>query len=221
MTSSSSPSGSSGPDFAWILNRMKNMIVNPVGTWSEVKSESWSVKDIYIKWYMIVAALPPIAQVISFYTHPMPALPPEAMNNPMMQSFAKALMPSFSRTLTTAIGMYVIALAMLFISAKIIQFLATKFGGNPDTPSAAKFMAYGGTPHQASGLLTWLPIPVLPGLAALGLGIYSIYVYWVGITPMLGVPESKRIVFTIASIVCLAIVSIVMYMFLLPLFIFA
>ena len=63
----------------------------------------------------------------------------------------------------------------------------SRFGGLADRASAFKLVVYGSTAAWVAGVFQ-----LIPGLGLLALlGLYSLYLYYVGATPVMRVPQDK------------------------------
>lgn len=175
--------GTCKPDITAILSRAREVIVNPKGCWDEIKAEQKSIKEIYICYVLVLAAIGPVCTLIANFS---------------------------GAGIVMAVISYGLSVAGLLLWAWIINFLAPKFDGTSSSLlNAFKLSAYSATPQFLAGVFVLVPI-VGPILALLGL--YSLYCYYQGITPMVGVPESKRLIFCILSIIAVAIAWVIIWM---------
>ena len=78
------------------------------------------------------------------------------------------------------------------ILALIINELATLFGGRMDLVAAFKVAAYSSTPAWLAGVF-WI-IPVFASLSIVGL--YSLYLLYLGLPPLMRVPEGRSMAYT-------------------------
>ena len=184
-----SPS-SAGVDFVAILNKAKKIITDPVGAWSELKNENSSIESIYKDYVIFLAALPPAAGFL----------------NGLL--FHGRLFGNFFSSLFT----YGLQLGGLYLSAMLIEWLAPKFEGGGSRAEALKLAAYSATPVYLAGALNIFPI--IGFLASFVAAVYSIYVFYLGITPTVRVAENKRVVFILAMIGCGIVIAIPLSIFL-------
>jgi hypothetical protein len=109
--------------------------------------------------------------------------------------------------LSTAITGYVLGgLLMTFVVAWVASFLADKFGGQAGFPRAFRLCAYAFTASWVAGILQ-----LVPSLAVLGLiaGLYGIYLFYLGATPMMSVPKDKSAGYTAVTIVAVIVIYVV------------
>jgi hypothetical protein len=83
---------------------------------------------------------------------------------------------------------------------------APSFSGQQDMVQALKLAAYGYTPAWVAGVL--LLLPSLGSLALLA-GLYSLYVFYLGVAPMMKVPQDKAAGFTAVAVACALVLALV------------
>lgn len=171
-------------DFNQIIARSKAIITDPTNTWPQIAGDGDSIKDVYAKYLLALAAIGPIAGIVGGL---------------------------LSGSIGTAVGVgvvaYVMALVFTFVGSWLIAFIGKSFDGNGDHAKALKLVTFASIPSFLAGVLRIHPMLALIGLL---LSLYGIYLFWTGITPCTGVPENKRLIFWLVSIV----VSFIAYMIL-------
>lgn len=86
--------------------------------------------------------------------------------------------------------------------------LAPTFGSEKNLDKSAQLVAYSNTPNWVAGLLSF--IPVIGWLLVIAGWIYSIYLFYIGLGPLKGTPEDKKVVYMIvAFIVMIAVVFVI------------
>lgn len=172
-------------NWTWILERAKLIILNPKDAWVAIKSEVDGIKDIYTKYLVVMAAIGPVASFLAGIIY----------------------RPKYIFTwLVGAVVAYIFALVMVYLVALVLEFLAPKFGGTTTKTDGFKLTAYSYTPAYVGGILALLPAL---GLLQILFGIYSLYLFWVGLPTLSTVPENKRVVYFIATLVAVFVISIV------------
>ncbi len=181
-------------DISFIISRVKAVFTNPKGVWDEVKAEPGSVRDIYFKYVLVLAAIPAICGFVGMTVFGM-SLP-----------FVGTVRWPFFSGLVAAVVEYGMSLLGVYIAAMVIEKLAPKFGGQVSIENALKLVVNAGIPSYVAGVLS-----LIPSLSFLGLffGIFSIYVFFQGVTPMTGVGDDSRIKYAIVSAIGIFIVMIV------------
>jgi len=99
----------------------------------------------------------------------------------------------------------------IYLTAYVINFLAENFGAKKDFDRAFSLVAYSYTPMLIAGIFYLLP--ALSWLALLA-GLYGLYILYLGMQPMMKVPEDKNagyfVVSLIATIVVMAVILAVL-----------
>lgn len=195
MTTESVSSPVSNVDPKSIVDRCKQMLLDPKGTWVVIKAESKSIKDIYSSFLIPVAAVSAICPVIGGVV------------------FGK--LPLISGLISHFVS-FVIGLVMTYVMGMVVKTLAPRFGGNATDVDAFKLMAYTSSVNLVGSMLGIVPPLMLLGIL---FSLYSIYVLWVGITPMVGVPEGRRIPFIVVIAVIVLVISFFVGLLMAPLMI--
>ena len=93
---------------------------------------------------------------------------------------------------------YVMALAVLFAVAFIIDTLAPSFGAQKDLVSSMKVAVYASTASWVAGIL--YIIPVL-GILAIIAGFYGLYLLFLGIKIVKSPPQDKAVGYFVVVII--------------------
>ena len=189
-------SSEKGFHFNTFIERVKNVAFNPKGCWGEIKQEELTLGELYKSYLIVIAAIPAIFGFLGMVMF--------GITNPLGANFS---VPFFS-ALGFHIGQFVSSLIMLFVAGQVISMLATRFGGDASVVDGTKLWGFAIAPAAVASVLGI--IPALGFIAAL-VGLYGIYIYFQGITPMTGVPEDRRLGFAAGSIVLTILCAIVVY----------
>src|SRR5690625_4036659 len=87
-------------------------------------------------------------------------------------------------------------LLALVIAAYVINELAEKFNATRNLNNAFKLVVYAATPALLAAIIANLSF--LLGWVSL-FGLYGIYLFWIGIIPMMDTPRDKRLGYVIAA----------------------
>jgi len=176
-----------------IIERVKAIILKPKDTWAVIKSEATTVPDIFTGYVMILAALPAFAGFLGHWIF--------GISVPFSGRFH---LPIF-RVLISAIVGYVLTLIGIFITAKVVEVLAPSFQARKNSLNAFKVVAYSMTPVWVIGIVT-----IIPDLAPLTiLGLYSLYLIYLGLPHMMDCPPEKALGYTITIILVMIVVYII------------
>jgi hypothetical protein len=185
---------------ASLLERAKAILLRPREEWPVIEGEAASIASIYKSHVIPLAAIGPIAAFIHSVV----------FGNSF---FGITLRPSFLSSLSTAIVSYIFTLIGVFLMALVIDFLAPRFGGTANRNNAFKLAAYSATAAWVAGIFQ-----LVPGLGMLTiLGLYGLYLIYVGIPVMMKAPDDKALLYTVTIIVVGAVAGMVFSFLLAPL----
>lgn len=167
-----------------LILRIKNILLKPYEEWLVIDRESGDPVYLFSRYVAILALIPAIAGIIggSVIGVTVPA--------------GTFRVPLFIGILNGAIS-YLFTFVIVYSVALVIDGLAPTFGTERHLPSAMKLAAYSFTPAWLAGIFL-----LLPGLRFLTvLGLYSIYILWVGLGPLMRAPKDKSLLYTITVVV--------------------
>ena len=177
-----------------LIERVQSILLRPKQTWPVIAAESADVASIYTGYVAILAAIPAIAGFIG-------------MTLVGVGAFGVSYhMPIVTGILRMVIG-YVLSLVMVFVLALIVDALAPTFGGTKNQIQALKLVAYGCTAGFVGGIFSLIPSLSILGLLA---ALYSIYLFYTGISVLMRCPPEKAAAYTAVVIVCAIVAGIVL-----------
>ncbi len=163
-----------------IIKRVKNILLKPQTEWDVIAREPTTVKGIYLRYIVPLAAIPVIATIISM-------------------SFVDAPLPFLGQTMPLQLiiipVIYIVALIGVYVISLIISALASAFSGVKDNIQALKVAAYAMTPIWVLGVLNIFP--AISGLTFLG-SLYGIYLLYLGLPKLMKSPKDKAIGYVVA-----------------------
>jgi hypothetical protein len=166
-----------------LVSRVKNILIDPVNEWRVIDGESGDGGTLLKSYVAVLAAIPVLCGFVGSMM--------------IGGGIFTGLVGAIVSYLLTFVGVYVLAV--------IVYALAPSFGGRKDFPSALKLVVYSATASWVAGIFL-----LIPGLAVLSLllGLYSLYLLYLGIPVLMRAPADKSLVYTIVVVVCAAVVWI-------------
>jgi hypothetical protein len=165
-----------------LVERVKGIILTPKTEWSVIAGEPGDAAYLFRNYVAILAAIPAVC------------------------GFIGALLagaPIFA-ALIGAVIKYLLTFVVVYIVAWIVDLLAPTFGSQKNFANALKLTVYSYTPSWLAGIFL-----LIPGLRFLTiLGLYGLYLLWLGLPPLMKTPPEKTIVYTIAIVVCAIVLAI-------------
>ena len=176
-----------------LVERAKQLILTPRAEWPVIAAEPTTVADIYRRYVVILAAVPAVAGLIGNMVFG-------------YSVFGLTMRMSPVTAISLAITQYIASLISVFVLALIIDALAPNFGGTRNRIQAIKVAAYSWTAAWVAGVLA-----IIPQLAPLGelLGLYSLYLLYLGLPLLMRAPPDKAIGYTIVTILAALVLSVV------------
>lgn len=193
-------SKTTGIDRQHLIERAKLIVTQPVQCWNTVLPESDTTAGLFRRYIAPLAAIPSICHYVGMVVF--------GMSLPFIGTYRWPIIGG----LVYSIVMFCMTLGMMFVGAKILEFLAPKFEGSVTEVNALKIIGYSATPGFLLGVLDI--IPALSSIAALG-GLYGLFILYQGLKAGTNVPSGKFIMFLlsafglniVAGIVMVAVVS--------------
>jgi hypothetical protein len=175
-------SGSPAP--AGLVEKVKAILLRPKEEWPRIAADPVTAGDVVTRYAIPLIAIGPVASFIGGQLFGYSA---------WFVSYRPGLMAGLS----SAVATFVMSLLVLVAVTFIAEFLAPKFGGEANRRQALKWVAYGATASWVGGIFG-----LIPSLAGLGMlaGLYSLYLFYVGASPVMKVPEDKALGFTAATV---------------------
>jgi Yip1-like protein len=175
-----------------LVDRAKNILLTPAKEWAVIDAETTTIKDLYVGYAVVLAAIGPIASIIGFGVF--------GLHVPF--STVTYRWP-LDTAIEHAIVSYLLSLGGAYVLALIIDNLAPTFGGQKNQMQALKVAVYCSTASWVAGIFV-----IIPALGILGLlGLYSLYLLYAGLPVLMKSPADKAMGYTVVTIIC----AIVLY----------
>ena len=174
-----------------LMTRVTNILTKPKQEWPVIAGETTSVASLFTGYIVILAAIPAIAGLISSVL--LSAMIASVLRIPLVAGLGGAILT------------YVLSLGGVFLAAFIIEKLAPTFQSQGTIVDALKLVAYSYTALWVAGICN--VIPIIGILGVLAGGIYSIYLFYLGVPVIMKTPQDKVVAYMIAS----AVIIIVIY----------
>jgi hypothetical protein len=172
-----------------LLRRVAGLLTSPAREWATIAGEPADIGSLYARHIMILAAIPELSVLTGL-----------AMTGGRYLGAAGIV-----TAVTAAMVSYAMALTMPLATALALAFLAPKFKSDGGTTEALKLVAYAWTPVWLAGVFS-----AFVGWARLDLagGLYAVYLFFGGLTPVMGTPLDERVPFTLVTAITIMVLSI-------------
>jgi hypothetical protein len=164
-----------------LVERVKGILLTPRSEWETIAAEATTPADLYKGYIVPLAAIGPICQVVGY-----------SVLGIRMPFGSTVYRTPIGTALTSAVVTYVLSLIGVFVLGMIIDGLAPTFGGTKSQIQALKTAAYSSTASWVAGIFT-----LVPGLRVLAiLGLYSIYLLYLGLPVTMKAPTDRAGAYT-------------------------
>jgi hypothetical protein len=184
--------GSKG-DAMDIVARAKAIMLTPKTEWLVIEREPGDPAYLFSNYVAILAAIPAVCSFIGASII--------GISLPIVGTVRVGIVSG----IVSALVQYVLAFVMVYVMALIIDALAPTFKGQQNQANALKLAVYSMTPAWLAGVFS-----LIPGLRLLTiLGLYGLYLLWVGLPLLMRAPQEKSTGYAAAIVVCAIIISLV------------
>ena len=172
-----------------LQTRVVNILTKPAAEWPVIAAEPSDVASLYSNYILLLAAIPAVCTFLGLLV----------IGVPLLGTYG------FSAALVAGVISYLSALASVYIAAFIIEKLAPNFDSRGDMVQALKLVAYATTPVWIAGILHLVP---LLGVLILVAALYAIYLFYLGLAPVMKTPQDKVVPYMIVSAIVVIVVSV-------------
>ncbi len=169
------------------FKRVKRILLSPKEEWKVIKEEDLSMSDLYLRYALTLVVAFSFAKALGliFFGFPM--------------GHTGVTLP-VSLIIGQALFEILLQMGNLLLAAVVVHYVGIRFGGTDDFLAANKLVVFSSTPARLGGLLGIFP----PLWALIWLfGLYGLYLFYLGIPVLLGIPHNKRLTFFGACLVIL------------------
>lgn len=174
-----------------LLVRAGRMILSPIPEWRIIAEEKRTIRSLLGRYVIPMAMIPVVASFIGYGL--------VGANGILFRMSG----PYWG--ISMALNSFITSLAVYLIGTWLIDRLAPGFGASRDLGRSAQLVAYSYTPAWLAGIFY-----ALPGLQqGVVLGLYSVYLFYLGIPALKTTPQDQRVTYTIVSAILLIIIRFI------------
>ncbi|HEY3278645.1 MAG TPA: Yip1 family protein [Syntrophorhabdaceae bacterium] len=176
-----------------LVERAKAIILKPRETWETIRSEKVTVAELFTSYACILAVIPSVASFIG--------LSLIGIGVPFIGWWRQPVIHGIGHIVLS----YILSLAGVLITTYIAAMVAPHFGSRRDMTAAAKAVVYSFTPVWVAGILNIFP-PL--GTISWILGLYSLYLLFLGLPLMMETPAEKKTGYVVVVVAVTILVMI-------------
>jgi hypothetical protein len=158
-----------------LLARLRAVLLSPKRAWSFIAVEAPDPVGLYLRVVLPLAAVPPLAKLISWS---------------LLFGF---ITPGLA--LAGALLSWALSIAGVALLALIAAKLAPYFEGEDRVDQALKLVAYSATASWLGGIFRLVPVL---GILSIATSLYSVYLLYSGAPQLLGIPATRALSYTVA-----------------------
>lgn len=175
-----------------LIARVRNLLLSPGTEWDVIDQEATSPGRLAVRYVMPLAIIPTVAIVIGLSVLGV-QVGGQWHRAPLLDVALSALL------------FFALSIVSVFVFAKVVDWLAPRFGAARNYTQAFKLSAYSITAAMVAGVLTIAP--ALQILALLG-ATYSLYLLFVGTPKMMHVPEKSAVNYSITATITAIVLAL-------------
>ena len=178
-----------------IIERVKALAVDPKVEWRAIDAEQITMQDLFTKYVMILAAIPPVANFIGLCI---------VGSGP----FGSTVRMPLGAGVAYAALSYLLSLGWVYALAMVIQAFSPKFEGHGEFIDALKIAAFTPTPAWVAGVFG-----IIPALSIIGnlVSLYSLYLLYTGLPALTEPPQEKEVPFFCVVVLTMIVLTVAFY----------
>jgi hypothetical protein len=175
-----------------LVERAKSIILQPKQEWELIDREQYEVKDLFTNYVLILAAIPAVVGFVGASIVPLGGYL-SSYRIPIPNGIAHMVID------------YLFSLGSVYVLAVIIDGFAPTFGGEKNFLQSMKLAVFSSTALWLAGVFF-----ILPAMSILYLlGLYSLYLLYLGLPLLMNVHEDKRVPYFVVIAVLGLVINVV------------
>lgn len=175
-------------------HKLWQLLIAPRIAWQRIACEPQTTRELYARHVLPLAAIGPACSFIGMALI--------GIDVPRLGHYRVPLPSGLAHALVS----YSLTLFAVFVLAKLIDALSAHFSARPDAMQAIKLSAYAATPAWLGGLFHLFPTLSLLAAAA---GLYSLYLLYLGLPPLMQAPPAQAGRYAAAVIIAAIVLALV------------
>jgi hypothetical protein len=169
-----------------LIERVKALATEPKVEWRAIDAEQVTMQDLFTKYVMILAAIPPVANFIGLCI---------VGSGP----FGATVRMPLAAGVAYAVLMYLLSLGWVYVP---------KFEGHGEFIDALKVAAFTPTPAWIAGVFG-----IIPALSIIGnlVSLYSLYLLYLGLPTLTEPPQEKEVPFFCVVVLTMIVLTVAFY----------
>ena len=176
-----------------IINRVIGIITKPAAEWEKIKEELPNVQNIITTYVLPLLIVSGICTMLGY------ALIGNSTTIPFVGTITQI---GWSLGIKSALISVLSSVIAVFISALIINALATSFRSEANFGKSVQLVSYSFTPSYIGGILS-----IVPAIGWIGtlFGLYGLYLMYLGLMPLMKTPKENAVGYLVVSILVIIV----------------
>lgn len=175
-----------------VFQRAKNIILRPATEWTVIENEFPKAGDLLVKYLIPLAVLSALAVFIGYWFIG-------------VNMFTLHLV-GFRWGIYYGITTLIRTVLVVIVAALVVDALAPSFGSEKNFNRSVQLVTYAYTPVLIGGFLSIFPMISIIGSV---FGLYGIYLWYLGLTPIKKTNSDKRVGYLVVSILVLLLAYVI------------
>lgn len=176
-----------------LVERAQKILLQPKQEWYVIQQEPTQPAEIYTGYIIPLAAIGPVASIIG-------------LSLVGVTTILGAYKLSIPYAIILALVAFALDLGTVYCVGLIIDALAPSFASHKNFNQAFKVAAYSRTPAWIGGIFNLIPSL---SILALLLGLYGIYLLYLGLPVLMHTPPDKAVAYTAVVIIVAIVLAII------------
>ncbi|PKP21603.1 MAG: hypothetical protein CVU05_06405 [Bacteroidetes bacterium HGW-Bacteroidetes-21] len=173
--------------------RITGIITKPAEEWLKIKAEQADAKKIILTYVLPLTLIAGLCTILGY------GLIGKSVSIPFLGSITQK---GWGLGLNYGLISIISSVIAVFVSALVIDLLAPSFKSEKNFGRSTQLVAYAMTPMWIGGILS-----IIPSVAWVGslVGLYGIYLMYLGLEPIKSTPKEQTIAYFIVSILVIVV----------------
>ena len=175
-----------------LVERVKGLVLDPKVEWRAIDAEEHTIQGLFTGYVMILAAIPAVAGFIG-------------MSIVGTGVLGVTVRMSLGAGIAHMVLQYLLSLGWVYVLALVIHAFSPKFEGHGDFIDSLKVAAFTPTPYWVGSVLTIIPALWIVSFLV---GLYSIWLLYVGLPILTEPPEDKALPYFCVVLITMIVLSV-------------
>ncbi|NVK21234.1 MAG: DUF1282 family protein [Kangiellaceae bacterium] len=161
-----------------------NVLYNPIETWPKIEKKNFTITQIYLRFLLIMAAIPPIAAYIG------------AVYIGWRVGFEEPVKLTWQSALLISVSAYIAILVGMYVFARLVHWMAQTYKSEATVADAFALVSYSCVPLFLVSIFSAYPLLWLNTMLTLVAAALAIRILFIGTPVMMKIDQDRGFLFT-------------------------